>query len=95
MPINDTPLNELAHNLAKKKLAAVGLEPKPPTELRGCVARCQHGKLGVIFRESNGVYYGIGFDGKNWQSKHPAIEATTLQAYIDIVADENASNPYC
>lgn len=59
----------------------------------GKVAKCKRGKLGIIVKSKvmpadsddptvDTVYYGIGFDGARWQSKHPEVIADSVDEYI-------------
>lgn len=56
----------------------------------GSVARCKHNKLGVITDLGNSpdgrtVYYGIGFDGRSWESTSPTILAASLDSYLQSI----------
>lgn len=55
----------------------------------GSVCRCRLGRLGVVTSKhkvkdtkSQLEYYGIGLDGKPWQSKEPETVADTINEYI-------------
>jgi hypothetical protein len=69
----------------------------------GKVAKCLHGKIGVIActkrehrwcKETNKtwpegvIYYGCTLDGKPWQSKKPTIIADSLREYIQTNVEE-------
>jgi len=58
----------------------------------GNVCKCRAGKLGVVTQvvtnEDELLCYGIGFDGKHWQSKDPKILAKTLQEYMNNFKEE-------
>lgn len=53
----------------------------------GKVAKCKHGKIGVITRvgikSCSDYYYGIAFDGTSWESKDPVILADNINEYIE------------
>lgn len=55
----------------------------------GCVAICHKKRVGVIThsrrQKTSGVivWYGIGFDGKPWQSKDPAWMADNVREVLD------------
>jgi len=62
-------------------------------ECFGKVAKCKHGKVGVIYLKRYGVigekadtitYIGISLDGSRWQSKDPEILANNLDEYINV-----------
>lgn len=57
----------------------------------GKVAKCKHGKVGVITNYSTSYVYGklthtwigISLKGRRWQSKDPEIIAENLDEYIE------------
>jgi hypothetical protein len=53
----------------------------------GNVARCKHGRLGIITKRVKHQYYGIGFDGSRWQSIEPKFVAETINDFIHQTAD--------
>jgi hypothetical protein len=53
----------------------------------GKVAKCRHGKIGIIMEVvsplyGRKIYYGIRFDGKQWQSVDPTIIADSAEEYV-------------
>lgn len=50
----------------------------------GCVAKCMRHRLGVItHRNNDGTYwYGIGLDGRSWESTKPTFIANNINDYI-------------
>lgn len=57
------------------------------TNLFGKVAKCKHGKIGVIHNLDRETYYGVSLNGSKWQSNDPKIIAENLNEYIDIYCD--------
>lgn len=51
-------------------------------EDHGRVAKCQRGILGVVQYESNGVWYGVSFEGGNWESRKPEFVADSVDRFI-------------
>jgi hypothetical protein len=58
----------------------------------GKVAKCQHGKIGVIHTKKKHttidgydyiMYYGVSLDGSKWQSQRPEILANNLEEFIE------------
>ena len=59
----------------------------------GNVCKCRAGKLGVVARvtildDDELLCVGIGFDGKNWQSRDPKVLAKNLQEYMNNFKEE-------
>lgn len=60
-------------------------------EYFGKVAKCKHGKLGIIYgqimdykdvEQGTLIYIGVNLDGSKWQSKDPDILADNIDQYI-------------
>lgn len=70
-------------------------------EYFGKVAKCKHGKIGVIFdvrkpnigtmdSDDRWTYYGVSLDGSKWQSKDPEIISDNIRDFIKLaVVDAN------
>ena len=60
----------------------------------GNVCKCRLNRLGVVTskhkaEKGDGLeYYGIGFDGKPWQSVEPEVVAENINHYIAKKLDE-------
>ena len=55
---------------------------------RGCVVSCPTNKEGVVThtklegRPVARMYYGVGFDGGEWQSKDPTFLSASINEYL-------------
>ena len=64
-------------------------------DLIGTVCECQHGKIGLVLKENNGIYHGICLEESgNWQSKNPGFKYDCLYDYILDVSDRKRSRWY-